>query len=72
MKVENSPWLKELETINSVHSGYDPETWRNLNHYIFGFHDSTFECVAKSFVVEVRATTIPEVLKEICGKLVEE
>jgi hypothetical protein len=69
--VKNSPWIKELEAINSIHRGYKPESWRNLNHYIFGFHDSTFECVAESFVVGVRATAIPELLAEICGKLVQ-
>jgi hypothetical protein len=69
--VENSLWIKELEAINSVHSGYRPDSWSNLNQYIFGFHDSTFECVAESFFVELRATTIPEVLTEICGKLGE-
>jgi hypothetical protein len=71
LQVKNSPWIKELEAINSIHRGYKPESWRNLNHYIFGFHDSTFECVAESFVVGVRATTIPELLAEICGKLVQ-
>ena len=71
LEVKNSLWIKELETINSIHRGYRPEAWRNLNHYIFGFHDSTFECVAESFIVEVQATTIPELLAEICGKLVQ-
>jgi hypothetical protein len=71
LRVENSPWIKELEAINAVHRGYRPDKWRDLNHYIFGFHDSTFECVAESFIVEQRAATIPEVLADICGKLVQ-
>lgn len=70
LRVKNSPWIKELEAINAIHRGYRPESWSNLNHYIFGFHDSTFECVAESFVVDSRAMTISEVLAEICGKLV--
>jgi len=68
--VEYSPWIKELEAINSVHSGYRPERWRTFHHYIFGFHDSTFECVAESFTVETRNATIPQVLADVCGKLV--
>jgi len=72
LRVKNSLWIKELEAINSIHNGYRPESWSNLNHYIFGFHDSTFECVAESFIVEGRATTIPEVLTEVCGKLVQQ
>jgi len=39
LRVKNSLWIKELEAINSIHSGYRPESWRSLNHYIFGFHD---------------------------------
>jgi hypothetical protein len=70
LRVKNSLWIKELEAINSIHSRYSPESWRSLNHYIFGFHDCTFECVAKSFLTEARSTTIPELLTEICGKLV--
>jgi len=71
LRVMNSLWIKELETINSIHSGYRPESWHSLNHYIFGFHDCTFECVAESFLFEARATTVPELLTEICGKLVK-
>ena len=69
LRVKNSPWIKELEAINSVHSCYRPESWSMLNHYIFGFHDSTFECVAESFAAEAKTATIPEVLAEICSKL---
>jgi hypothetical protein len=58
--VRNSTWVKELETINKVHSQYKPEFWSELNHYIFWFHDQTFECVAKSYEVEVFRKTEPE------------
>lgn len=50
MRVENSAWLAELQRINSVHDGYAPDRWSRLSHYFFGFHDSTFECVAESWV----------------------
>jgi hypothetical protein len=60
LAVENSSWLKELEAINAVHSCYDPKSWRELKHYILPFHDSTFECVARSFKVE-----------DICQRLVQ-
>src|ERR1041384_5109236 len=42
--VRHSRWLAELEKINSVHNCYRPETWAPRNHYVFWFHDSTFEC----------------------------
>jgi hypothetical protein len=68
--VRNSRWLKELEAINSVHRCYNPESWRSLNHYVFWFHDSTFECVAKSFKVEVFNETFADMLSRIRDRMV--
>lgn len=51
-RVVKSKWLEELEKINSVHERYNPAHWRGLNHYVFWFKDSTFECIARSFKVE--------------------
>jgi len=69
MRVPNSAWIKELQAINSVHSRHGPETWGNLSHFIFGFHDCTFECVAESFWVAPRTAALPDVLAEICNEL---
>jgi hypothetical protein len=66
-RVVNSRWLKELETINSVHGGYNPEYWRKLNHFVFWFHDSTFECVARSYAVETFRTN----MRTLLGLMVE-
>ncbi len=68
--LHNSRWLKELEAINSVHRQYDPDFWRSLNHYVFWFHDSTFECVAKSYEVQVVAEQRDEVVTRIAKRLV--
>lgn len=70
MCVKNSPWLKELEAINSVHSCYKRERWRDLTHYILPFHDCTFECVAGGFKVEEFQMPLSELLGEICKRLV--
>lgn len=51
--VRNSKWVNELEAINKMHPQYDQDFWRTLKHYILWFHDETFECVAKSYEVEV-------------------
>jgi hypothetical protein len=69
MSVKNSAWLKELETINAVHSCYKAEVWRDLNHYILPFHDSTFECVARGFKVEVFQVPLSDLLAEVCKRL---
>lgn len=71
MIVNNSNWAKELQTINSVHNQYRPERWNGIQHFIFGFHDSTFECVAGSFAVEVFEATLPFVLAEVCKRLLQ-
>jgi hypothetical protein len=52
-QVFNSPWIRIMEQRNSVHPAHRPESFKDLVHYIFTFHDSTFECVAKSFEVKI-------------------
>jgi hypothetical protein len=69
--VRNSSWIKELESINSVHTNYRPERWRGLQHFLFGFHDSTFECVATSFVIEVHEVSFDQVLSNVCKKFLQ-
>jgi hypothetical protein len=66
-RVVNSRWLKQLEEINSVHRMYRPESWREQTHFIFWFHDSTFECVARSYKVETHRTS----MKVLLGLMVE-
>lgn len=52
-RVVHSKWLAEAEAINRVHACYDPQFWRELSHYVFWFHDSTFECLARSWKIDV-------------------
>jgi hypothetical protein len=68
-RVVNSKWLAELEAINSVHRLYDPTRWRKLNHYIFWFHDTTFECVAESFRFVVFHESMADLLARVCQRL---
>jgi hypothetical protein len=53
--VAKSSWLTKLERMNSVHPYHESARFENLKHFIFTFHDSTFECVAIdcSFSVQV-------------------
>lgn len=60
--VINSPWLNEVQAINGVHSAYTPERWASIKHYVFWFHDSTFECLAESVSAEVTSETIESLL----------
>jgi len=67
--VRNSRWIKELESINKVHSQYNQELWRSLDHYILWFHDDTFECVPRSYEVEVFQKSMDEVLGEAAKRI---
>lgn len=68
--VRNSRWLAEIEETNSVHPRYRPDAWQHSNHYIFWFHDTTFECIAESFSVELHDCSVVELLAEACRRLV--
>lgn len=67
--VKNSPWLQEVRKTNSVHSCDKPNLWNSVNHYVFWFHDSTFECLAESYEVEVSSETMSELLLRVAEKL---
>lgn len=67
--VRNSKWLAELESMNKVHRGYKADNWRNLNHHVFWFHDSTFECIAEGYKVEVFHETLAQILARVYDRM---
>lgn len=69
--VQNSPWLAELQQINSVHYFYQPDAWLNYQHYVLWFHDTTFECIAESFTVELFHDSLGSVIRQTCERLLE-
>jgi hypothetical protein len=56
--IENSSWIRGLERMNAVHPYHKPERFWTRKHYIFTFHDSTFECVADGYSVEVHESSL--------------
>lgn len=72
-RIENSSWIRKLERMNSVHRQHRPERYRELQHFVFAFHDRTFECVCKSFrVTQTRGSiveTIPEMVRVLRGEV---
>jgi len=67
--VRNSTWLAELETINKVHRGYKGDRWRRLKHFVFWFHDSTFECIVEDYKVEVLHETLAQILARVYDRM---
>jgi hypothetical protein len=70
-EVVNSRWLQELENINKVHPHYNPNSWLGRHHYVLWFHDSTFECIARSYKVEVFNESFPELVARANKRLWE-
>ncbi|MGH3023450.1 MAG: hypothetical protein ACRDNI_07325 [Gaiellaceae bacterium] len=61
-EVRRSSWVRELERMNSVHPQHRPEDFDALKHFVFAFHDSTFECAARAFEIEIVRGTLEGVL----------
>ena len=51
-EILHSSWLRRLERMNAVHPRHDPEQFlASRRHFVFAFHDSTFECIAQGYMV---------------------
>lgn len=57
VKVNNSSWLHLTKEIYKIED-------EKMNHFIFTFHDSSFECLARSYWVTVFEGCTEETLKE--------
>lgn len=69
-EVRDSSWIRALERQNRVHPLHRPDAFAQRRHFIFTFHDSTFECVAEALeVVDILqgsiASTGHEVLRQL-------
>lgn len=52
-EVLNSDWIAEIVRINSVHSNHQSGLFAAYRHFIFTFHDSTFEFIAEDVLFSV-------------------
>lgn len=58
-EVKNSSWIRQLERMNSVRPYHDRvRFFESKRHFIFAFHDSTFECIANGFDVSMLSGSI--------------
>jgi hypothetical protein len=46
-EVLNSEWIREMMVANRIHSMHTDSLFDSLRHFIFTFHDSTLEFVAR-------------------------
>jgi hypothetical protein len=68
-EVKESSWIRHLERMNSVHPYHRPEAFWQLRHLVFAFHDSTFECVCRSFDVQSSRGSLKSVLPTMAALL---
>jgi hypothetical protein len=62
-EVRRSSWVRRLEQMRSSSPGHWPDRLIGQRHFILGLHDSTFECVARSFEFRVERGSIGDVLQ---------
>ena len=68
-RVHNSSWIDELERMNSVHRYHDKKHFASLKHFIFVFHDSTFECIADGMTFEIKTGSLRRIVSGLVEKL---
>lgn len=62
--VSNSSWIRTLEGMNAVHPFHKPEHYSRYRHFVFAFHDTTFECVAEAFSISLHVGSVAGVLQQ--------
>lgn len=68
-EVLHSKWIQALEQMNRVHPKHDPQRYATLRHFILGFHDSVFECIATAYSVQTLAMPIDQVITHLLPQL---
>jgi hypothetical protein len=70
-EVRNSTWIKEVIQMNRYRFPNTTDDYVS-NHYLFAFHDSTFECLANGFKHEVIQESFEIVLRRITERVAME
>ncbi len=68
-EIRESSWIRGLERMNSVHPRHTRESFESYRHFIFAFHDSTFECVANGYTFSTRRDSIRSLARALSGSL---
>lgn len=68
-EIAGSSWVRQLERMNSVHPHHRPEHFASCRHIVLAFHDSTFECVARSYSCELATGPLTKLISRIAAEL---
>lgn len=67
-RVENSPWIQDLQVQNKVHPHDSGKPWTNVSHWLVAFHDETLEVIARhASVLHTSADSPTTALHEVLG-----
>ncbi|HEX7645315.1 MAG TPA: hypothetical protein VF472_24195 [Burkholderiaceae bacterium] len=66
-EVQNSPWKQELIRLNQFSFPGTTE-WRG-RHFVFLFHDSSFECIASELRLELSEESYGELLPRVASRV---
>lgn len=66
-EIEQSSWIRQLERMNAVHPNHRSEFFASYRHFVFAFHDSTFEVVADGLEVQLLSGS----MRSAVSKMVE-
>jgi len=70
-EVQNSSWIKEVVRLNRYAFPNTTDEYV-AKHYLFAFHDSSFECLADGFEFKVLNEPIEAIVKAITSRIIEE
>jgi len=69
-EVLHSEWIQQLEAMNAVHPRHDRARFmEGKRHLILTFHDSTFECVARGYRVEIAKGSLKQAIQSTVGSI---
>lgn len=68
-EVAHSSWLRILERRNRVHPYHSASSYADLRHFVLAFHDSTFECIARGYEIQLIRGSVAGVIQSMLGKL---
>ena len=63
-EVRESSWIANFEKLNRVHRYHKASLFDGYRHFIFVFHDSVFECIARNIKTNLRAGSIISAIAE--------
>jgi hypothetical protein len=68
-EVHNSSWIKMKTQQNRVAFPNTPESTQR--HFVFAFHDNTFECIARGLRASLSTKPYPEIFEDITKRVFE-